>query len=323
MKRALSTIPLLLLLSAAIAQERLDVRIVDGVAAEVNGEPITVSDVIENMGDRAKAMKLTLEALPQEDIQRLYSVCLDGLIRSKLALQEYESGEMRLPDWIIDQRVSEIIDSAYGGDRSKLIDELARQKKTFTEWRDELQRETILMAMRQMNVDKGVLVGPAEILKYYRDHEAEFTRPAGTHLLLIQLKPQPDETPEAFESRVATIRKRLDKEPFQEIARFFSVDSHAANGGDWGWMDPDNFRKELATALNALPVGEISDPIVTPAGVYILRKEGVRESGLQPLDSVRDEIVATLRRQESERLFREWTDKLRAKAQMRILRPTM
>ena len=323
MKRALSTIPLLLLLSAAIAQERLDVRIVDGVAAEVNGEPITVSDVIDNMGDRAKVMKLTLEALPQEDIQRLYSVCLDGLIRSKLALQEYESGEMRLPDWIIDQRVSEIIDSAYGGDRSKLIDELARQKKTFTEWRDELQRETILMAMRQMNVDKGVLVGPAEILKYYRDHEAEFTRPAGTHLLLIQLKPQPDETPEAFESRVATIRKRLDKEPFQEIARFFSVDSHAANGGDWGWMDPDNFRKELATALNALPVGEISDPIVTPAGVYILRKEGVRESGLQPLDSVRDEIVATLRRQESERLFREWTDKLRAKAQMRILRPTM
>ena len=323
MKRALSTIPLLLLLSVAIAQEHLDARIVDGVAAEVNGEPITVSDVIENMGDRAKAMKLTLEALPQEDIQRLYSVCLDGLIRSKLAIQEYESGEMRLPDWIIDKRVSEIIDSAYGGDRSKLVDELARQKKTFTEWRDELQRETILMAMRQMNVDKGVLVGPAEILKYYRDHEAEFTRPAGTHLLLIQLKPQPDETPEAFESRVATIRKRLDKEPFQEIARFFSVDSHAANGGDWGWMDPDNFRKELATALNALPVGEISDPIVTPAGVYILRKEGVRESGLQPLDSVRDEIVSTLRRQESERLFREWTDKLRAKAQLRILRPSM
>ncbi len=323
MKRVLSTVPLLLLLSAVSAQEPLDAHLVDGIAAEVNGEPITVSDVIEEIRDHATSPHAKLEDLPPEALQNLYSVCLDGLIRAKLALQEYETGEMRLPDWIIDKRVSEIIDSKFGGDRSKLVNELARQKKTFTEWRDELQRETILMAMRQMNVDKGVLVGPAEILKYYRDHEAEFTRPAGTHLLLIQLKPQPDEPPEAFESRVATIRKRLDKEPFQEIARFFSVDSHAANGGDWGWMDPDNFRKELATALNALPVGEISDPIVTPAGVYILRKEAVRESGLQPLDSVRDEIVATLRRQESERLFREWTDKLRTKAQLRILRPTM
>jgi parvulin-like peptidyl-prolyl isomerase len=138
------------------------------------------------------------------------------------------------------------------------------------------------------------------------------------------LKPGADETPEAFEARVAALQKRLAAEPFAELARFFSADTSAARGGDWGWIKPRATPPAgLADALEALPVGGTSGPVATPAGVYFLRNEGVRSDGLQPLESVRDEIVGILRRAESERLFREWTERLRSKADVRIFRPAM
>ena len=327
MQRVLPLVTLLLLtaLAPAIAPAQGSAvsgrHIVDGVAAEVNGEPVTVRDVMEKMEQSAAG--LNIESLEDQDIQRLYAQALEECVRAQLVLQEYAASDMRIPDWVFEKRIAEIVESNFGGDRQKLVDELARMKKTYTEWREEIKDALVLTAMRMNFVDKGVIVGPAKILDYYRAHEAEFTRPAGTHLMLIQLKLREGETPEAFENRVATLRKRLDSEPFAKIARFFSVDASAPRGGDWGWIQPDSLRKELATALETLSVSETSDPIATPAGMYILRKEGVRESGLQPIDAVRDEIAATLRREESERLYREWTDSLRAKAQVRILRPTM
>lgn len=323
MKHLRILLPLLLasLVLRATAQKADDFRnMVDGVAAEVNGDPITMQDIMEQMRG---AMRSHPNASPDE-LQGLYATALENAIRTKLVLQEYESGDMRLPDWFVDKRVSEIIDSGYGGDRSKLLAELSQQRLTFSEWREELEHSTVLMAMRQLNVDKNVHISPAQVRDHYLAHQDEFTRTAGTHLLLLQLKPKGGEDPEDFEARVATIRKRLDSEPFQEIARFFSVDPSAAKGGDWGWIQPaEMLRKELADAVDGLDVGGTSDPIATSSGVYILRKEGVREDGLQPLEAVRDEITALLRKQESERLFQEWTAKLRDKSQVRILRSSL
>lgn len=310
--------------SPADAHPATDRNLIDGVAAEVNGEPITLQEVMDSVRGAIQAAARDGRDLTAADLQRVYAGALDGAIRTLLVLQEYRNGDMKLPDWILDKRVSEIIDSSYGGDRTKLVEELAQRQTTFAEWRKEIEDATSVMALRQLNVDKNIHVGPAQVLDYYRTHEADFTRPAGTHMRLLLLKPGSDETPEAFEARVATIRKRLASEPFSELARFFSADASAARGGDWGWINPrETLRTELADALEALPANATSDPVVTSAGVYFLRNEGVRGDGLQPIESVRDEIVGILRRSESERLFREWTERLRSKADVRIFRPAM
>lgn len=292
---------------------------VDGVVAEVNGVSITLRDVMERM----RSLVVPDRAPSPSELQALYAVALQGEIQTQLVLQEYAGGNLQLPDWIVEKQVSETIDSQFGGDRTRLLAMLAEHKMTMEEWRKDLEDATILMAMRQMNVDKNVHVGPSQVREYYHAHEAEFTRSAGTRLSLILLKPKAGESEAAFQERVGVVKKRLEAEPFREIARFFSSDASASRGGDWGWIAPDTLRTELAGALVALPVGEVSEPIVTTAGTYFLKNEGVRPEGLQTLESVRDEIVGILRRQESDRLFREWTQRLREKSQVRVLRESL
>ena len=298
---------------------------IDGVAAEVNGEAITMQEVLEEVRSRILQNRSEKDPLPSAaEMQALYEQALDEAIRRRLVLREFTDAGMQLPDWVVEKRVSEILDGRFGGDLTKLGEELARRHITTAEWRAELEESTKLMAMRQFNVDKNVHIGPAAILDYYREHEKEFVREAGVRVSLIFLKRKPGETPEQLEERAKTLRARLDREPFSEIARYFSDDPSASRGGDWGWLKPEEtLREELAASLATLAVGETGPLVPTSSGIYILRKTGERQDGLQPIDSVRDEIDATLRRIESERLFREWTDFLRAKAQVRILIPTL
>ena len=302
-----------------------DTSSIDGVAAVVDGEPITFQEVLDDVRARIAQLRPGVETLPSAaEMQELYARALDEAVRRKLVLREFLDASMQLPDWAVDKRLSEIIDTRFGGDRSKLVEELAERHLTYAEWRDETTESIRLMAMRQFNVDKNVHIGPARILEYYREHEAEFVREEGVRVSLIFLKRKPGETPEQLEERAKGLRARLDREPFAEIARYFSDDPSAARGGDWGWVKPEaEFREELVECLASLSVGETSPVLPLSSGAYILRKEGERQGGLQPIDAVRDEIETKLRRIESERLFREWTDGLRAKSQVQILMPSL
>ena len=326
MSRIVSLLPAVLLSCLAIrlpAQSAtsapLTGQFVDGTAAVVNGESISFQEVL----DLLRASLPPGAPPPDAEFRSVYPTILEEAIRTRLVLQEYESGDIRIPDWVLDSEISEVIDSQYGGDRSRLLAELSERRMTYEQWRRNREKSIIVTLMRQQNVAKNIHVGPAEIRRHYLDHPEEYTRPAGTHLLLILLKPASNESPEQFRARVADIRSRLDREPFGEIARFFSADPSHTKGGDWGWIQPDMLRSELAEALSSLAVGETSAPIETSSGIYILHKEGERGDGLQPLESVRDEIAALLRRRETERLFGEWTKRLRDKAQVRILIPSL
>ena len=307
------------------ARQDSEETVVEGVVAEVGGEPITMQEVMEDVRSeflREKTANADREPTMSE-MQRLYRESLEEHIRRKLVLRAYRDSEMALPEWMVDKRVSEIIDSRYGGDREKLLGELSDHHITFSEWRSQMEENMILMAMRQMNVEKNVHVGPAAVRDYYHAHESDFVREGGIHLYLIRIKQKDGETPEQHAARAAALRTRIDHEPFEEIARYFSDDPSAKKGGDWGWIKPEEeLREELVASLAALPIGGTSPLVETPAGFYILRKDGERAGGLQPIESVRDEIDGILRRAEAERLFREWTDGLRAKSEVRILRPS-
>jgi peptidyl-prolyl cis-trans isomerase SurA len=58
--------------------------------------------------------------------------------------------------------------------------------------------------------------------------------------------------------------------PFQAVARQFSNAPSAGNGGDEGWLVSGDIDPQLEAALKTMKVGDISGPIQTKDGVYIL-----------------------------------------------------
>jgi peptidyl-prolyl cis-trans isomerase SurA len=58
--------------------------------------------------------------------------------------------------------------------------------------------------------------------------------------------------------------------PFAAVARQFSSASTAATGGDAGWVSSGTLAPELQQALDEMRPGQLSQPITTKDGVYIL-----------------------------------------------------
>lgn len=96
------------------------------------------------------------------------------------------------------------------------------------------------------------------------------------------------------------------KEIFAEVAKRESDDRGSSpRGGELGWFGKGMMVKPFEDAAFGMGVGEISAPVRSQYGWHILYKEG--ERGIQPLDSMRTQILRQVQRderaQEAEKSF--------------------
>ena len=59
--------------------------------------------------------------------------------------------------------------------------------------------------------------------------------------------------------------------PFDAVARQFSAAPTAASGGDTGWLTAEELPAAIRAAVEQLAPGEVSQPISTPEGVYLVQ----------------------------------------------------
>jgi peptidyl-prolyl cis-trans isomerase SurA len=79
--------------------------------------------------------------------------------------------------------------------------------------------------------------------------------------------------------------------PFAAVARQFSAASTAANGGDAGWLTTVELPAELRDAVAELRPGQLSRPIVTQTGVYIVFLRDKRSGAGEELVSLKQAAI--------------------------------
>jgi peptidyl-prolyl cis-trans isomerase SurA len=80
--------------------------------------------------------------------------------------------------------------------------------------------------------------------------------------------------------------------PFPAVARQFSALPTAANGGDAGWVTAADVPPEVAPVLEEMRPGQLSQPIATRDGVYIIYLRDKRAGGDATLDHLKQAAVA-------------------------------
>ncbi|MDO3662879.1 peptidylprolyl isomerase PrsA [Bacillus sp. C28GYM-DRY-1] len=69
------------------------------------------------------------------------------------------------------------------------------------------------------------------------------------------------------------VEKKLKKgEKFEDLAKEYSTDNSASQGGDLGWFAKDGMVDEFSKAAFKLKTGEVSDPVKTQYGYHIIKK---------------------------------------------------
>lgn len=300
----------------------LDGRItLDGVAAYVNDQAITVGDVmmvIEPMRRRL-AQRYDGDELLRL-LENAYNEGLQSLVERQLILQHYATLDRQIPEWVIENRLNEIIQEMFNDDREQLMDVLSEEGLTYAQWRERIREQIILSNMRSTFVDEGVHISPMAISKYYEENLGKYSQPSSVRIRMIVLEKGRTADDVARNRQLADDlhRRAVEGEDFALLAQRFSVGSRAGQGGDWDWIDPDALlRPELSAALAGLKPSQITPVIELGDLLYIIKLEGRRDEFVRSLQDVRDEIEQVLWREKSERIYDEWITRLRERAVVR------
>ncbi|WP_240553751.1 peptidylprolyl isomerase [Polynucleobacter campilacus] len=136
----------------------------------------------------------------------------------------------------------------------------------------------------------------------------------------ILLKNRPGLTDQDAERRLQGYRDqvRAKTADFGELAKKYSEDGSAPNGGDLGWMSPGDLVPEFEQAMNRLQIGEVSNPVRSEFGWHLIQVLERREAQLT-VEKQREFARAAIRERKFEQAYQDWVRELRDTATVKIL----
>ena len=298
----------------------------NGVAAVVNSEAITLRDVLaqtqmeeDDLKNQQANGKITNDER-KERIRARRNTVLDSLIETKLILQDYKKKGYNFPDYYFDREERQKIRDQFGGDRQALVKTLEERGQTLADWKKYVRETFIVQQMRIINAKRYITISPHMIEAYYQQHVRDFLQPDRVKMRMIYLAPGSSENVEATAKEVlAQVESGTD---FADLAKKYS-DYNRAGGGLFqdnnGWAEREGLKSDLAEVAFQLRPGQSSGLIALPtadgkSAYYILNVEEVKKATVTPLSSIRDAIESTLQAAESEKVQRDWIDRLKRDA---------
>ena len=324
MKRFLTFALAICLIAPALAQQA---QVIDGIAAVVNGDVITYSELREWIGARERALRSAYQGAELENkLKEIRLAALKDLVDRQLILQEFKKKEKdgaTIPSYVLDDRVQTIIREEFGGDRSAFVRTLKSQGYTITKFKEVERDKIIVQVMKQMHVKDSFVISPTQIQAYYDKHKADYTTPEQVKLRMIVLREDgnSDTAPAGGKKEMAQeIRSKLTSgADFGRMAQMYSEDASTQQAeGDWGWVDRKTLSEELTNKAFALRAGEISDVITIGNSYYILMVEARKNAAVKSISEVRDEIEQNLIQKEKSDELQRWLDTLRQNAYIKI-----
>src|SRR5688572_21914757 len=155
--------------------------------------------------------------------------------------------------------------------------------------------------VRYLSIDAEALkasrtVTPAEVEARYRDSRAQFTTPEMVRASHILFKTGAGKD-EAAQRKAAegVLAKVKAGEDFAALAKKYSEDGSAAQGGDLDFFPHERMTKVFSDAAFAMKPGQVSDIVKSEFGFHIIKTTDRKAGGTQPLEAVRAQIEDQLK----------------------------
>lgn len=292
---------------------------IDGVAAIVNDDVITLSELRARMGE----IERSGEGLDPARLERERQKVLRTMVRERLYDQAARSRG------IDEKRVSLILEAEMedlqkrAGGRQQLEANLRAQGKSYAELEREKRSEVKAYLLQNAEVgieqrpEVEVTFTPGEIRAYYREHPEEFQVPPSVRGRQIVLSFSRGGGRDAVMEKIRSLREKiLAGADFAALAREHS-ELAAAEGGELGWVrrgmsDTD---PRIEHALFSHEPGTVTEPIELDGAVAMVRVEEKRPAMKEGFTGpVQKRISDKLIRQRRDQILIELDHRLRLEA---------
>jgi peptidyl-prolyl cis-trans isomerase C len=175
----------------------------------------------------------------------------------------------------------------------------------------DLKKEMILQNYVQKEILENPNVPEKDMREYYKSHPTDFISPASVHLYEIMVTDR-----KTAENIIGRYRKG---ENFEDLARRYSEAPSKGQGGDLGFVREGKLPEQLDRVAFALTPGEISSPLQTAAGYYVLMaRQNIPNRQLSYEESL-PLLKKIMSSKNQEKNFNDFLNGLRVKSKIKIM----
>lgn len=266
-------------------------EIKDRIAAVVNGQPITLSDVDERLQVELKRIDAMPEG-PAKERERtdLTRRGLDQLIDEKLIESEAAQLNVEVTEDEV-QRQVEALAKQNNMEVPRFREAVEAQGLSWETVRDGLRRQALQYRVLQLKV-KPRKVTDEELQAAYAAQNATPDVEVRARHLLVALKPgmTPAQKEQARVRAESALRRIQAGEEFALVARDLSDGASAREGGDLGYFRKGTLFPEADEAAFGLAKGHISKLLHTSTGYHLFKVEDRRAIPPRPLGEVAEDL---------------------------------
>jgi peptidyl-prolyl cis-trans isomerase SurA len=308
-------LPLLLLLSAAAPAGR---EVVDRVAAVVNGDVITLSDLVARTGTEWERIEQMGPGVSRDkERAELLRRVFDMLVAEKLLQAEATTLQVDASPQQVDQAIAEIKERNHFDDAT-LAQALAEQGLDQAAFRAQIKRDLDTYLVLQFRLRNRVKITDEDLRNYYQSHPQEFGGEEEVkvrHLYLPVPAGASDEDRAKIRAEAQALADRARKgEDFAALAKQFSKGPSAPEGGDLGWLRRGTLDKAFEDAAFALEPGQVSNPVAAGPGLHVVKVDEQRVGGGRSFDDAKEEIRQRLFSEQAEGYRQQYVADLRRQA---------
>lgn len=330
MKRFLAlTISLLLLGSSASAEAPKKLK----VYSDPNVPLVSVDGTIIKEGDLTMAVNRTIPSVAfhsqvsERTLNKMRKDLLEKMIDDILIYVNKDRFDITVSDEHVDGQIEKL--KANLPPRMSLKTALKESSLTLEQLKKNIVKAEFIERARKM-VDEQVMevakerVDDAYMRSFYEKNTDLFEMPAQLHVKEILIGADPSGGSKAWSKSRQRAMEVLQKarlgEDFESLARLYSEDEYAEEGGDLGWAHEGSITEEIETLALKMEVGAIDGPVRSLYGYHIVFLAGKRESKMLTYDEVDKAMLKKrLTKIAHQDARNEWRDEIRADHEIKYL----
>jgi len=269
------------------------------IVAIVNDDLVTLYELTQKIERTTGSTVDNLKAADNEQFIELRRKIIEMMVDEKCAQEKIKELEIEVTSKQTDAYIEDM-KKEQQLTQEDLVAMLKADGLTYEEYWDDVKKSFERDRLINDQVTGKVIIREEEIRRYYEEHSANFATEENVHLAGMTIASNSTEEAEAVLARLK------NGEDLEELI-------------DLGTLKPDQMYPELKKVVDELNVGEVSDLIVRPNGIQIIRLLERQEKGVKPFEEVKDVIHSTLYEEEANRRYGTWVEDLRKQAYTKVI----
>ncbi len=290
---------------------------VNRIVAIVNNEIITFHELEKALKNYRSSVTGKGE---QEEFQKQV---LFHLIDQKLVDMQIKRLGIQIASDEVDKAIARIKQEQGINSPEVFSAALLKEGLSEAEFRNKIKEQILRYRLISREIGSKIVIPEDRIKEYYQKNKSKFQKTEGVHLahilLTISEKSSPEEIARQKKNGEEILGRLKKGEDFAELARKFSQDPSATQGGDLGMFVLEEIEPALQKVISGLKPGEFSSVIQSPNGWQIIKLIDIKGAKEISFDEVRGRIQEQLFQEEVDQRFVQWLQKIKDRSYIKVL----